>query len=60
MAEDMDVSCGPIVEGETTIEEMGERIFRLILETASGKKTKSELLGLGDDEFTPWQIGAVL
>lgn len=60
MKDDMDVHCGAIVDGETTIEEMGERIFRLILETASGKKTKSELLGLGDNEFTPWQIGAVM
>jgi altronate dehydratase len=31
-----------------------------ILETASGKKTKSELLGYGEDEFTPWSIGPTL
>jgi altronate hydrolase len=31
-----------------------------VLDTASGKKTKSEELGFGDDEFAPWQIGAVM
>jgi altronate hydrolase len=36
---------------------MGQRIFELFLDTASGKSSKSELLGLGDYEFVPWQIG---
>jgi altronate hydrolase len=36
---------------------MGQAIFQLFLDTASGKKTKSELLGLGDNEFVPWDIG---
>lgn len=57
---DMDINCGRIVEGETSVQEMGQVIFRLILETASGKKTKSEALGLGDNEFVPWQIGPVM
>lgn len=57
---DMDVNCGLIVDGKATVLEMGEAIFRLILETASGKKTKSELFGFGDNEFVPWQIGAVM
>jgi len=60
MTDDMDVNCGIILDGEATIEEMGERIFHLILETACGKKTKSEWLGFGDNEFTPWQIGSVM
>lgn len=60
MMDDMDVNCGIILDGEATIEEMGERIFNHILETVSGKKTKSELLGFGDNEFTPWQIGSVM
>ena len=60
MTDDMDANCGIILDGEATIEEMGEHIFDLILETASGKKTKSELLGFGDNEFTPWQIGSVM
>jgi len=60
MREDMDVDCGAIIERKATIDEMGERIFNLILETASGHLSKSELLGFGDHEFVPWHIGAVL
>ncbi len=60
MEEDMDVNCGEIAEGEATLEDMGERIFRLILATASGAKSKSELLGYGEDEFAPWHYGATL
>jgi len=60
MGDDMDLDCGTVIEGETTLEELGEQIFRLILETASGRKSKSETHGIGDDEFVPWQIGAVL
>ena len=60
MEEDMDVNCGTVVDGTENIEEVGERIFRLILDTASGKKTKSELLGFGEDEFAPWVVGATM
>jgi altronate hydrolase len=60
MEEDMDVNCGVILDGEVTLEQMGQRIFDLILEVASGRRTKSETLGLGNHEFTPWQIGAVM
>jgi altronate hydrolase len=60
MTDDMDIDCGRIADGLASVEEMGERIFRLVLDTASGKKSKSEELGFGDDEFTPWQIGAVM
>jgi altronate hydrolase len=60
MTDDMDIDCGPIADGAASVQEIGERIFRLVLDTASGKKTKSEELGFGDDEFAPWQIGAVM
>jgi altronate hydrolase len=56
----MDVNCGVILDGECSVEEMGRRIFDRILEVASGRRTKSEDLGLGNHEFTPWQIGAVM
>src|SRR5712672_742746 len=42
MEDDMDIDCGPIAEGEATVEEMGRRIFDLVLASASGRKTKSE------------------
>ena len=60
MTSDMDVNCGLVVDGDASIEEMGEQIFRLVLDVASGAPSKSEALGFGDDEFIPWQIGAVL
>jgi altronate dehydratase len=59
MTEDMDLNMGTVLE-EETMEQAGDRMFDAILETASGKKTKSELLGYGDDEFVPWAIGPTL
>ncbi|BBK43040.1 dehydratase [Allostella vacuolata] len=60
MMDDMDINCGGIVDGSATVQEVGEAIFRLILATASGQQTKSEEMGFGEEEFTPWQIGAVM
>ncbi|EPX75720.1 UxaA family hydrolase [Salipiger mucosus] len=60
MSEDMDLDCGTVVSGEESIEELGERIFRTMLETASGEETVSEALGYGDNEFVPWQVGAIM
>lgn len=59
-ADDIDINCGEIVEGNASIDEMGELIFRKILATASGSKTKSELHGYGQNEFVPWYLGAVM
>ena len=58
--EDIDINCGEIVDGTATIEQMGERFFGMILDAASGKKTKSELHGYGQNEFVPWYLGAVM
>jgi galactarate dehydratase len=59
MQDDMDVNCGGIVTGEDTIEAAGQRIFEAVIATASGQYTLSEDFGFGDNEFVPWQIGAV-
>ncbi|MBG1233900.1 UxaA family hydrolase [Aestuariivirga litoralis] len=59
MEEDMDINCGDVIEG-VSLQEKGKQIFDLVLATASGKKTKSELLGYGDNEYVPWYIGAVM
>jgi altronate hydrolase len=58
--EDIDIDCGTVVDGHETVDEAGERIFRLMLATASGQQTKSELHGYGQNEFVPWQLGAVM
>ncbi|MEO0429325.1 MAG: altronate dehydratase family protein [Pseudomonadota bacterium] len=60
MTEDMDVNAGRILSGEATVEEVGRDIYEMWLRIASGERTKSEAQGLGDDEFVPWQIGAVM
>ena len=59
LTEDMDINCGEILDGTVSVQEMGQRIFELFLRTASGESSKSELLGLGDYEFVPWQIGVM-
>jgi altronate hydrolase len=57
LEEDMDVNCGGILDGTATVQDMGRAIFEQFLRVASGERTKSELLGLGDHEFVPWNIG---
>jgi altronate hydrolase len=59
MIDDMDLDCGSILDGGS-IEECGRAVFEELLAVASGKKTKSEELGLGDEEFDPWMAGPTL
>lgn len=60
MADDMDIDCGVMITEKRTVDDLGEAIFQLLVTIASGQATKSELLGYGNDEFVPWQLGAVL
>ena len=60
MRMDMDFNAGGIVEGTQTVAEAGAALFQLMLETASGRRTLSEEHDLGDNEFVPWQLGAVM
>jgi altronate hydrolase len=59
MSDDMDVNAGVILEG-TPVEEVGRQIFEEVLAVAGGKKTKSEVNGVGEEEFAPWSIGPTL
>lgn len=59
MIEDMDLNCGDILDG-VSLADKGEEIFQHILRVASGERTKSEIIGYGDSEFVPWQIGATM
>ena len=59
MSEDMDINCGEEQAG-VSLEEKGQQIIEHNLRTASGEKTKSEQLGYGDNDFVPWQVGAVM
>ena len=60
MTEDMDINCGDIVDGTVTVEQKGREIFEMILRVASGTPSKSEALGIGQEEFVPWYLGAVM
>ena len=59
MIGDMDVNAGCILGG-TSVDEVGREIFETILRVASGEPTKSEQHGIGEEEFSPWLIGATL
>lgn len=58
--DDIDINCGDIIEGHLSIDELGQQIFDHILACASGQPSKSELHGYGQNEFVPWQLGAVM
>ena len=58
--EDIDINCGEIVDGTASVAEVGAQFFQMILDTASGKKSKSELHGYGQSEFVPWQLGPTM
>jgi altronate hydrolase len=59
MEEDMDINCGVILEG-APLETVGRQVFEEVVAVASGRKTKSEAQGIGEEEFAPWIIGPVL
>ena len=60
MSEDMDVDAGTILSGSVSVAQKGREIYEMFLAVASGEASKSEAQGLGDYEFVPWQIGAVM
>ena len=59
MEDDMDINCGVILEG-ASVAEVGRQIFEEVVAVASGKPSKSELAGVGEEEFAPWMLGPVL
>lgn len=58
-SDDMDLNCGEVLDGDVTIETMGARLFQLLLDTASGLRTRSESHGYGQNEFVPWQLSVI-
>jgi altronate hydrolase len=59
MRDDMDLNCGRIVDGTASLAQVGQEIFERIIAVASGQRTASEEMGLGEDEFVPWPMGVV-
>lgn len=60
LSDDMDINAGTIVSEGDSVADVGQRIYDRLLEVASGSTTLSEGHGLGDNEFVPWQIGAIM
>lgn len=58
MLDDMDINCGTIMDGTSTVAEKGREIFEMFIRIASGEQSKSEALDIGSEEFVPWMIGA--
>lgn len=58
-SDDMDLNCGEILDGSKTIAELGAELFALMMATASGKPSRSELHGYGQNEFVPWNISVI-
>ena len=59
MADIIDLDTGPIISGELTIEQMGERVLDLVISVASGEtRTKAELKS--QEDFIPWKRGVSL
>ncbi|MBI3673027.1 MAG: altronate dehydratase [Rhizobiales bacterium] len=59
MVDDMDINCGDLLDGVAMADKATE-IFSRMLAVASGTRSKSEVLGYGDNEFVPWQVGATM
>lgn len=59
MSDIIDIDCGPIVEGEKTIEQMGEEILEYCIKVASGEVIPKAVL-LNQDDFIPWKRGVSL
>ena len=60
LEEDMDINAGSIMDGESDVTKIGTDIFDMIIDTASGKPSKSEINEYGEDEFNPWVIGGTV
>ena len=55
----MDINAGKVLDG-VSLDELGQEIFEKVLAVASGERSKSELAGVGEEEYNPWIIGAML
>lgn len=60
MADDIDIDCGRVLDGQVTLEQLGAEIFEAMIATASGARTRSEIEDIGENEFVPWILGAAM
>lgn len=57
--DDMDMNCGSVIDDGVGIEQLGRELFRMILDCASGVRSRSEIHGYGQNEFVPWQLSVI-
>lgn len=55
----IDIDTGPVIEGDKTIEQMGEDILEYCIKAASGEVIPKAVL-LNQDDFIPWKRGVSL
>jgi altronate hydrolase len=55
----IDIDCGPVIEGEKTLQQMGEDILEYCIKAASGDIIPKAVL-LNQDDFIPWKRGVSL
>jgi altronate hydrolase len=59
MRNDMDINAGVVLEG-TSVERVGQQMLEEVIAVASGKQSKSEAQDIGEEEFAPWILGAIM
>jgi altronate dehydratase len=59
MEEDMDINAGKVLEG-MPMQAVADELLNYMIEVASGKPSKSEAQGIGEEEFQPWSLGGIL
>lgn len=55
----IDIDCGPVIDGDKTIQQMGEDILEYCIKAASGEVIPKAVL-LNQDDFIPWKRGVSL
>jgi altronate dehydratase large subunit len=48
MFDNMDFDASPVIDGKAGINELGDKLFDLMVETINGNQTKAEILGFND------------
>lgn len=56
---DMDINAGKVLDG-VSLDDLGAEIFEKMIAVASGEPSKSEIAGVGEEEYNPWIIGSML
>jgi altronate hydrolase len=59
MEDDMDVNAGKVLDG-VPMQAVADELLDTMIDVASGKPSKSEAQGIGEEEFQPWNLGGIL